>query len=92
MSWRVAASSLSLPFMNFEANASMFLPSVTSVTLDARAASSFSTGGGRGSCEVCANALPPSATIPSNSAARANRMLRFFIGTPLLSCAAVVGR
>ena len=46
--WRVAASSWSLPFMNFAAKASMFLPSVTSVTLEARAASSFSTAGGRG--------------------------------------------
>src|SRR6266567_4141892 len=76
ISLRVAASSSSLPFMNLAAKPSMFLPSVTSVTSEARAASSFSTAGGSGSGESWAAA---SAAAPSTSAPNCKNMLCVFI-------------
>ena len=85
MSWRVLASSLSLPFINLAANPSMFLPSVTSVTLEARAASSFSTGEGSGNGEVCASIGAASVAAPNTKIA-----IRFFIlGSLLLIGAAM---
>src|ERR1035441_3341654 len=87
ISRRVEASSLSLPFMNFEAKASMFLPSVTSVVLEARAASSLSMGGGAGNCEVCA------ISGVTHAAARTIDAMRFFTEVSLLLIGvAVVGQ
>ena len=65
---------MSLPFITLAANPSMFLPSVTSVTLEARAARSFSMGGGAGNCEVCASAIEASVPAPKTKA-----MIRFFM-------------
>src|SRR5579863_6698197 len=79
ISFRVAASSLSSPFMNFAANPSMFFPSVTSVTLEALAASSFSTGDGSGNAEFCAIA-GATAIIPTKTSTE----IGFFIRISLL--------
>src|SRR5579871_512451 len=65
ISLRVAASSWSLPFMNLAAKSSMFLPSVTSVTLLARVASSFSSAGGMGRGESCASTTRAPAAHPA---------------------------
>src|SRR5579862_88587 len=87
ISFRVAASSLSSPFMNFAAKPSMFFPRVTSVTLEAFAASSFSTGDGSGNAEFCAIA-GATAIIPTKTSTE----IGFFIRISLLFLAAVARR
>src|SRR3954447_20406058 len=85
----VAASFSSLPFMNLAAKPSMFLPRVTSGTLEARAASSFSTAGGRGNGEFCGRAGNASTAAPTKPAT--SRNIRVFIGiSPLLVSGPVV--
>src|ERR1035438_637486 len=86
MRWRAAASSLSLPFMNLAAKASMFLPSVTSVTSEARVANCFSMSGGRGSGEVCAKIGAASAAV-----ARMRIATRLFTWVSLLLIGTAMG-